>query len=91
MHEMSIAKNIIDIIHTAMPDVGRTHVERVAVEIGEMSAVAIPSLEFCFQAATEGGPLQDARLDVRIVPIRMECHFCGFEFNVENHDFRQHH
>jgi hydrogenase nickel incorporation protein HypA/HybF len=82
MHELSIAESILDAVRRELA--GRTGARpiRVGLRIGEMTAVDIDSLSFCFEAMLRGTDWESLRLDARICPQRRVCRDCGEEFDV---------
>ena len=88
MHELSIAQNILDIVHQYVPPEDRGRITRVGMKIGELSGVVVDSLEFCFTAIISGTPMVDARLNVVQVPIQARCRSCSSAFQVDQSVFR---
>lgn len=83
MHEMSIAQSIVDII---LQESGNHNVNRVlsvALKVGELSAVEIESLRFCFELVTKGTSAEGARLDIERVQVTCRCQDCGANFKVQ--------
>jgi hydrogenase nickel incorporation protein HypA/HybF len=87
MHEMSIARNIVEIVEDVVRDNGPARVERVVVSIGRMVGVVPDSLSFCFEAITADTPLSGASLIIEPIPIRARCNDCGLTFEVESFAF----
>ena len=83
MHEMSIAQSILDII---LQESGNHQVSRVlsvALKVGELSAVEIGSLRFCFELLTKGTSAEGARLEIERVQVTCRCQDCGSNFTVQ--------
>jgi hydrogenase nickel incorporation protein HypA/HybF len=74
MHEMSIIQGIIDICGQ---HAGGRRVLAVDVEIGELSSVVPESIEFCFEACSQGTLLEGARINIIRIPGRGQCLDCG--------------
>ena len=74
MHEMSITQGIIDICEQ---HAGGRRVLSVDVEIGELSSVVPDAIEFCFEACSQGTPLEGARINIIRIPGRGQCLGCG--------------
>ena len=74
MHEMSITQGIIDICEQ---HAGGRRVLSVDVEIGELSSVVPESIEFCFEACSQGTLLEGARINIIRIPGRGKCLDCG--------------
>jgi len=76
MHEMSITQGIIDICEKYAA--GR-RVLSVEVEIGELSSVVPESIEFCFEACSQGTLLEGARMNIIRIPGSGRCLDCGVD------------
>jgi len=85
MHELSIAQNIVEIVQQYVPD-GR-QVRSVKLELGELSGIVPDSLEFCFGAIIGDTPLEGARLDIDVVPVRALCRGCRALVTIEDAAF----
>jgi hydrogenase nickel incorporation protein HypA/HybF len=79
MHELSIAQNIIDLIHEHVPAGQRPQVRTVRVRVGEQAGVVTESLRFCFTALTAETDFASAVLDIEDIPFRVRCTVCGTE------------
>jgi Zn finger protein HypA/HybF involved in hydrogenase expression len=77
MHELSIAENIVEIIHQYVPAGERDRVRRVFTSVGEQSGVVADSLEFSFQAITAKTELERSHLEIETVPFIVQCKECG--------------
>jgi hydrogenase nickel incorporation protein HypA/HybF len=77
VHELGIARNIVSIVSEAAK--GRP-VTRVTLEIGALSGVMPRAIAFCWDAVTQGTPLEGAELDIREIEGRARCNACGAEF-----------
>ncbi len=75
MHEMGIALEILRIAGESVPDGAR--IERVAVAVGELSAVEPELLAAAWEAAVAGGPQAGAALEIDWRPARQTCAACG--------------
>jgi hydrogenase nickel incorporation protein HypA/HybF len=87
MHEMSVAKDIIDIVQQQVSQNSGGKVTWVKLKIGNLSGVVSDSLEFCFNVLKEGTPLDKAKLLVESVPVQGKCRDCGRTFNEDNYLF----
>jgi len=77
MHELSIACGIVDLVIEAAK--GRK-VQRVTIEIGELSGVMSDPIRFWFPEVARGTEAADASLDIREIPALASCETCGAEF-----------
>jgi len=87
MHEMSIAQSIFTIVADEIAKYDVSKVTAINIMVGEMSAVVPSSLSFCFDILTQGSPLEGARLNIEVVPIKAKCNDCGTEFEVQEYRF----
>jgi hydrogenase nickel incorporation protein HypA/HybF len=79
MHEMALARAIID---AAIEHAGGRSVAVVTVTVGALRQVVPGTLAFNFQALSRGTLCEEARLEQRFVPARLEC-ACGQEWELE--------
>jgi hydrogenase nickel incorporation protein HypA/HybF len=77
MHELSIAQNIVEIIHKHIPEAEWEKVASVHLKIGKVAGVVSDSLDFSFQAITAETSLRNTRLEVESIPFRVLCNACG--------------
>lgn len=82
MHEMAIAKGILDIVLRSIDGHDVSAVRRIRVLTGAMMHIEPESLRFGFAAMAAGTVAAEAELCVEIVPVRAECSVCGTVFAV---------
>ena len=87
MHELSIAKQILDTALAAAAENGAPAVEGVIVEIGAMRMVVPETLETAFSFAAEGTPAEGARLETVQVALRAECRGCKLPYEPRMDNF----
>jgi hydrogenase nickel incorporation protein HypA/HybF len=80
MHELSITQTIID---TVIEVAQGAPVQRITLEIGELSAILPDSIRFCFEACIPNTPLAGAKLAIQTVPGRGRCRACGHEMTLD--------
>ncbi len=76
MHEMSIAQNIIEIIHQHVPENEWARVGAVRLKIGAVAGIVSESLSFSFQAITADTALRNSHLEIEHVPFEIRCNTC---------------
>lgn len=74
MHELSIAQAIVDI---AARNAGGSRVTCVFVRVGRLRQVVPSALEFSFELCAHGTPVENASLELEVVPIEVTCRTCG--------------
>ncbi len=80
MHEMSIAQNILDIIHQELRKHNCVKLSHVKICCGALSQVVPDSLQFCFEALIKGTVHEGACLELEEVPLVLRCHNCQKDF-----------
>lgn len=80
MHELSLTQTIID---TVLETAAGQPVQRVVLEIGQLSGVLPESIEFCFAACTAQTPLAATQLELVVIPGRGRCRDCGHEMDLD--------
>jgi hydrogenase nickel incorporation protein HypA/HybF len=87
MHELSIVASVVDAVTdslAALPDASKgARVLEVRLRIGALASVVVDSLEFCWPIATEGTPLEGARLVVKTIPVLLHCARCDADVELE--------
>jgi hydrogenase nickel incorporation protein HypA/HybF len=74
MHELSIAEAVVGIVSRHAH--GR-RVHRVNMRVGHLRQVVPSALEFAFEIAAAGGPVEGAVLAIEDVPVTGDCRVCG--------------
>ena len=62
MHELSIARSIVELVEEQADNRGASVVEELELEIGHLSGVEIQTLEFALDSAIKGSKLEKARI-----------------------------
>jgi len=83
MHELSIVSSVVDTVTESLAAYPGARVLEVRLRVGVLSAVVVDSLEFCWGLATDGTPVQGARLLVKSVPVVMHCSRCDADVELE--------
>ncbi len=83
MHELSIAQNILEIVHQYVPDDRRGAVKSIRLRIGDLAGVVPDSLDFCFSSIIAETALRKASLDIERVPYTLHCPHCDLTFTGE--------
>jgi hydrogenase nickel incorporation protein HypA/HybF len=86
MHELSIAESILEAVRKEVASRPGSRPIRVGLRIGELAAVDVDSLTFCFEAVLRGTDWEGLQLDARVCPIRRVCRDCSHEFAVVEYD-----
>ncbi|CAA0120036.1 Hydrogenase maturation factor HybF [BD1-7 clade bacterium] len=81
MHEVSLAENLIECIEQQAQKNRFERVEKINVEVGELSCVDPGALEFALQALAEGTVIEGASLEIGIVPGQLQCRACRHTYH----------
>ncbi len=84
MHEMSLAEGVLQIIEDAAQGQDFRRVKTVWLEIGQLAAVEVEAMRFCFDAVARDSVAQGARLEVIEIPGRAWCSRCAEAVKVES-------
>lgn len=77
MHELSIVSSVVDTVTESLAAYPGARVMEVRLRVGALASVVVESLEFCWGIATDGTPLAESKLVVKVVPVVAHCATCG--------------
>ena len=77
MHELSIARNLLDTVLDNLRKHQATSVVSVKVDVGHLSGVVPSALEFAFSCLKEETPARDARLEINYIMPQYVCRSCN--------------
>jgi len=86
MHEMAVVQSIMDIIEQQAEMYNAKKVVRVSLEFGALTAVLPAAVSFAFEILSKDGIADGAQLDIKIIPIKVQCRECGNEQIMENYE-----
>lgn len=86
MHEVGIISSMLRTIESVMEQEQLTRVEKIVLQVGELSGVLPHYMEACFPAAVYKTQFQDTRLELEVIPGVVRCNVCGREFNGLQYD-----
>ena len=87
MHELGIARNILEIVQQSIPPGQEAAVKRIRIRIGQLSGVVPDSLEFCFSALLSETQMERAGLVIEKIPSVSLCKDCRHRFTVDDFVF----
>jgi hydrogenase nickel incorporation protein HypA/HybF len=80
MHELSIAMSIVEMAGEYAAREQARKVLEMEIEVGELSGVVIPALEFAMEEAVAGTVCEKARWKISRIPGEVKCRSCGHIF-----------
>lgn len=87
MHEMALAQDIVQILHSNLKSIDLQTVTIVRLSVGVLMMVERESLQFAYQVLTEKTPLQNSKLEIIEEPLTISCNNCGNRHIVENYEY----
>jgi hydrogenase nickel incorporation protein HypA/HybF len=87
VHELSIAQSLVSLVEQRLPD-GVTRVTAVEMRLGALAGVVRGALEFCYEIATDGTPLQGSVLRIEELPVVIHCPSCRADRTLEGVAFK---
>ncbi|MGI6032482.1 MAG: hydrogenase maturation nickel metallochaperone HypA [Coriobacteriales bacterium] len=89
MHELSLMSGIFDSVLPVAQQNGATKITKISLRIGDMTMVVPESMQFAFEALSDGVPLlEGAELEMEFVKPRSKCLDCGNEFEHDRFHMR---
>lgn len=85
MHELGILYHVVEQVVSVAKANRLTRVERLVLQVGEMSGVIPRFLTACYPAAADGTLLENTELQIETVQARGRCRACGQEFALVEH------
>ena len=82
MHELGIVFNIVKTVETIVEQNQLSQVDRLVLQIGELSTVVPKYIEACFPAAVDGTFMEETTLEIEILPGNGRCKHCSQVFNI---------
>lgn len=76
MHELSIAYHMVELAAEAAEESGMKRVDVLHMKLGVLSGVVKEALQFAFDVAIQGTPLEGVRLVIEDVPVKVFCPEC---------------
>jgi hydrogenase nickel incorporation protein HypA/HybF len=75
MHELSVARALVDLVADHVPYGMR--LRRASVQVGPMQAIVPEAMEGAWHAATRATVFANAKLVINILPWTLTCRACG--------------
>ena len=88
MHELGILSSLVHTIEKIVKDEGLTEVEKIVIEIGELSGIVPVYIERCYPAAVYKTFMEKTELELIVVPGIVKCSDCQRIFNAVASDLR---
>jgi hydrogenase nickel incorporation protein HypA/HybF len=86
MHELGILSALVNTIEGIVQKEGLTEVEKIVIEVGELSGIVPGYLEQCYPAAVYHTFMEKTTLELVVVEGIVKCRSCGLVFNAVSYD-----
>jgi hydrogenase nickel incorporation protein HypA/HybF len=84
MHELSIARTVVDLAVRAATDDRAERITRVGLRVGMFAGVDAGALDSAFAVARLGTLAETALLEIDSVPLVCHCAGCDIDFEVDD-------
>jgi len=87
LHELGVVIEVVKTVENFAKKNEVTQIDTLVLQIGELSSMIPRYIQACYPAAIEGTLLQDAKLEIEILPGNAICQKCNKVFNlIENNN-----
>ena len=86
MHELSLARGVVDMIEAEAVRQNFSSVRKIVLEIGALSCVDEHALRFGMDASAKGTLAADAAVDIVTAPGKARCFECDNDVVIENRE-----
>lgn len=87
MHEYSIVSSMISLCEKQALEAKAKEIKSVTIQIGKLSGVEAHFMENCFDYFKEDTICKNAKLNMKIVDIKIECKECSEQTIVTNNNY----
>lgn len=82
MHELGIMINVVETVENFAKENDLTEIQKLVLQIGELSSIIPRFAEACYPAAVDGTMLEETELEIEVLPGNCICDNCGKIFNL---------
>jgi len=87
LHELGVVIEVVKTVENFAKKNEVTQIDTLVLQIGELSSMIPRYIQACYPAAVDGTLLQDAKLEIEILPGNAICQKCNKVFNlIENNN-----
>ena len=88
MHELGLISAVVKTVENIMIKESLTTVEKIVLQVGELSGVIPHYVEECYPAAVYKTTLENTKLEMEVIPGIVRCKQCGEEFSGVLYDLK---
>ncbi|MBU5226281.1 hydrogenase maturation nickel metallochaperone HypA [Clostridium senegalense] len=82
MHEVGVLLQVVKTVENFAQKNGLTQIDKLVIQIGELSSMIPRYVKACYPAAVDGTLLQNTKLEIEILPGNGICKKCNKVFNI---------
>lgn len=82
MHELGIVYQVIKVVDKFVKENKITRVEKIVLEIGQLSQAIPRFIEECYPAAVDETAYENTKLEIITIEALAECRDCGEVYNI---------
>lgn len=82
MHELGIVYEVIKVVDNFVLENNITRVEKIVLEIGQLSQAIPRFIEECYPAAVDETAYETTKLEIITLPAMGDCRVCGEIYNI---------
>jgi hydrogenase nickel incorporation protein HypA/HybF len=88
MHELGILNSMIHTIERIIKEQELTEVNKLVIDVGELSGIVPKYIEECWPAARYKTFMEQTDLELNVIPGIVKCRECGRVFNAVSYDLK---
>lgn len=88
MHEVGVISSMLKTLERVMAQEQLSHIDKVVLEVGELSGVVPHYMEECFPAAVYKTRFEDMKMEMEVVRGIIQCMECEHQFPVEDTELK---
>lgn len=88
MHEVGVMIEVVKTVESFARQNGLSKIDKLVIQVGELSSMIPRYLEACYPAAVEGTLLQETELKIDILPGNAYCKKCNKVFNLIENNYK---
>ena len=82
MHELGIVYEVIKVVDNFAKSNNIVKVEKIVLEVGQLSQAIPRFIEECYPAAVDQTPYEETKLEIITIPANAECRECSYVYNI---------
>lgn len=88
MHELGVVLEVVKSVERFAAENSLTKIEKLVLQIGELSSMIPRYVEACYPCAVDGTLLENTVLEIEVLPGNGLCKSCGKVYNLVANDNR---